>query len=730
MTTSFWRYSHLALAVSSFLFLFLASITGAILSVEPIIEKSKPYAVGSLDGLKLSETIPLLNKEYAEITRISLENNRFVLLEGTDKKGKSIKAYVDPKTGKILGVPSPKNEFFQWITALHRSLFLHEAGRFFIGLTSFLLILIALSGIMLTIKRQRGIRRLLAKIPNDKSAQYYHVVAGRIALVFILLIAISGTHLSLNTLGIIKSVKANVKANVKVDFDAIKSEPKQAVKDFQSFKNINLSEVKTIEFPFSDDIEDYFILTLKDREVAINQITGEILGESKYPFSILIADLSMKIHTGRSSIIWAGVLGISSISILFFIYSGFAITLKRISKKSKNKYSKHDCNFILLVGSENGTTSHYAASVHKSLLKQGKKAYLTAMNNYSAFANAEHLLIFSSTYGEGEAPTNASKFFTLLNTIPQVKPLHYSVLGFGSKAYPDFCKFAFDVHNTLSSLSWASPLTDIHTVDDGSPLDLMRWQESWSQKTEIPFNKVIGSVKKQKLKVFTVQGNEFFGNTFLINLKGRITTQAKSGDLLAIYPANDYRERLYSIGMVNKSIQLSVKLHENGLGSAFLNALKKNDKLKARVVKNTHFHFPANAPKVIMISNGTGIAPFLGMIDENKFNVSCHLYCGFKDASAFQPFHNFLNTSRTERKLEKLSTAYSRSGNKQYVSHLIAADGKMIAESLMQSAVIMICGSLSMQKDLLIILAEICSTRTAHPISFYQSRNQIRMDCY
>ncbi|MCB0434087.1 MAG: hypothetical protein KDD18_14235, partial [Mangrovimonas sp.] len=43
ITISIWRYSHLALAVSSFVFIILASLTGIILAFQPISEQIKPY---------------------------------------------------------------------------------------------------------------------------------------------------------------------------------------------------------------------------------------------------------------------------------------------------------------------------------------------------------------------------------------------------------------------------------------------------------------------------------------------------------------------------------------------------------------------------------------------------------------------------------------------------------------------------------------------------------------
>ena len=67
MTISFWRYSHLALAVSSFLFIALASLTGIILSFKPITEKIQPYKAKNFNQLTLAQVIPNLKKNYTDI---------------------------------------------------------------------------------------------------------------------------------------------------------------------------------------------------------------------------------------------------------------------------------------------------------------------------------------------------------------------------------------------------------------------------------------------------------------------------------------------------------------------------------------------------------------------------------------------------------------------------------------------------------------------------------------
>ncbi|RZK54627.1 MAG: PepSY domain-containing protein, partial [Pedobacter sp.] len=297
MTISVWRYSHLVLAISSFLLIALASITGIILAFEPVSLKTLPYKVDNFNQITLAETLPVLKKNFEEITDLTVDHNQFVVVKGINTKGDDVTVYVDPSTGKTLGVPEKQSEFFQWVTSFHRSLFLNELGRFFVGLTAFLLLLITVSGIALIIQRQRGIKRFFTKIIRENFFQYYHVTLGRILLIPILIITISGTYLSLVRFKIIPEHKVSSK----VDLDSIKSDPKKKLTDFAVFKNTSLAEVNQIEFPFSEDVEDYYTIKLKDRELTVNQITGDILTEALYPTTVLLTELSLDLHTGRTN---------------------------------------------------------------------------------------------------------------------------------------------------------------------------------------------------------------------------------------------------------------------------------------------------------------------------------------------------------------------------------------------------------------------------------------------
>lgn len=129
-----------------------------------------------------------------------------------------------------------------------------------------------------------------------------------------------------------------------------------------SFKSTKLSKAKSVELPFSDDIEDYFTIKLKKKEVVIDQFSGEILSEIEYPMVKFFSNLSLNLHTGKGSILWSIILAIASANILFFIYSGFAMTLKRRAVKLKNKSKRNDATYVILVGSENGGTLAFATT--------------------------------------------------------------------------------------------------------------------------------------------------------------------------------------------------------------------------------------------------------------------------------------------------------------------------------------------------------------------------------
>ncbi|RWU11013.1 PepSY domain-containing protein [Pedobacter chitinilyticus] len=731
MTLSIWRYAHLALALISSLFLVMASVTGAILAIDAIQEKMPSYRAANFNEITVAQTVPVLKKNFSEISELDIDHNGFVRLKGFDEEGNEVDAYVDPATGKILGKPIDKSAFVEWTTALHRSMFLKETGRLIVGIVSFLLLLIAISGMALIIQRQRSLAKFFTKVVKEYFAQYYHIITGRLILIPVLVIALTGTYLCMARFQLFPEHKAEHKEIVAPTQDPIQ----QKIEEFELFKNTKLADVKKIEFPFAEDPEEYYNLKLSDTELIVDQFSGNVLSEVKYPTTLVLENLSLDLHTGRTNIIWAVILGIACLNILFFIYSGFAITLKRRATKIKNKHKTNDAEFILLVGTENGSTLRFANAIHEQLIAQGKVSYLAQLNQYQVFPKAKHLLVFTSTYGLGDPPSNANKVWQLIDKFPQKEEVNFSVIGFGSHSYPDFCEFAKQIDQKLAEQAWAKQLIKLHTIDDKSAIQFVQWVKTWSEKVavELATTPALYAKKPKGLhKMMVLDRTEVSEaeQTFTLTIRTPTRTKFTSGDLLAIYPADDNRERLYSVAKCQGNVQLVVKLHPSGLGSSYLNDLKVGDTFRARMVTNESFHQPKNKP-LAMIANGTGIAPFLGMITQSNKNADNHLYVGFrKETDIIKQHKAFLDQQIQNHKLKTYQFAFSREQNHCYVMDLIRNDASYLALLLNNGGVVMICGSLQMQQDVEKVIDEICMKINGNDLAYYKKNGQLLTDCY
>jgi sulfite reductase (NADPH) flavoprotein alpha-component len=731
MTISIWRSAHLVLAIVSALFLLAAAGTGIVLAWDAVQEKTQPFKVAEFEKIKLSESLPELRRKYPELLQLTIDHNQFVTAEGFDEEGNDFKSIIHPVSGEVLGEPAPKSDFIQWNLALHRSLFMHETGRFIVGVVSFLLMLIVVSGTVLIIQRQQGIRHFFDKMTRDFFAQYYHVVVGRLLLIPIFILAATGTCLFLIRFEIIQPV-VKKEAAPRIHLEAAKVE----LEKFPVFQQTLLSEVVKIEFPLDEDPSEYFKLQLKDREITVQQHTGELVEEYRYPLVQTLDRLSLDLHTGRTSAVWAIVLGIASLNILFFIYSGFLISYRRLGVKTRNKFKPEEAEYILLTGSENGSTLRFAQQIHQQLLANGIKSYQTELNRYQLFPKAKQLVVFSSTFGLGDAPTNARLFEKKLAAIPQQQPIQYSVVGFGSHTYKEFCGYAVRLDELLAQQKWATKALDLHTVNDKSTEDFVHWVKNWSQLNQLALvtSPAMYGGTPPGLKTVRVTAKTAVSDTdrnFQVQLEAGSRAAFRSGDLLAIYPAGDERERLYSIAKIGRRLQLVVKLHEPGLGSQYLYNLKPGDKISARIIQNPSFHFPGKAPKIAMIANGTGIAPFLGMMEENKEKRALHLYAGFRyQNNSAKTYEEFVALQQAKGRLEAAHFAYSRAAVSSYVMDLIRKDAAFFAELFNSKGVVLICGSLAMQQDVEAVLDQICRESCCHSLSWYKTNGQLLTDCY
>ncbi|WP_300522487.1 hypothetical protein, partial [Alcanivorax sp.] len=169
-------------------------------------------------------------------------------------------------------------------------------------------------------------------------------------------------------------------------------------------------------------------------------------------------------------------------------------------------------------------------------------------------------------------------------------------------------------------------------------------------------------VNRKKLKSFKVVSNSGLNvdDTFLIELKAEKKLKFQSGDIVSFYPEEDNIERQYSVAKIDDSILLSIKKHEFGKCSTLLSQLTIGATIKGKVNRNLDFHFPRYAKEVVMIANGTGIAPFLGMLNETNKDIKTHLFWGGRTKASLQLYTSHIENATQKGYLDNFNVAYSQ----------------------------------------------------------------------
>ena len=483
MILSIWRYCHFSLAAAASLFLILASLTGAILTFEPITNSLKNYSINNLNEISLKETLSVLDKKFKEVYEIQITTEGFVSAKVLTFSNQIEELYLNPINGETLEKVKPKSKFFSFFTNLHRSLFFKKTGRIFVGIISFILSLITLTGLILLIKRQGSVLKIFKKIKENDFSERYHVVFSRIFVLPVFLIAISGAYLTFD-----RFIIGDLRNSISVKGEVLSE------KKYLEFGLITLDKVKKVTYPFSKSEIEFYAIELNDRSVMVNQYTNRIYSQSFYPYSYFTKNWFYNLHTGKGNLLLSIILLVSSISILFFMFTGFKISVQSTLKSLKVKYlsSEKDSKYIILVGSEKGNTLEFAKFLSAQIQSFGEEVIIRPLNNYKIYSQAKIFIILTSTYGEGDPPSNANNFVPLFKKFNQTNKINYSIIGFGSLKYPKFCAFAEKVSGLIKPLDNFSEILPLVKINRRSVVEFNKWIEMWnnSKLTKIKFSEM------------------------------------------------------------------------------------------------------------------------------------------------------------------------------------------------------------------------------------------------
>jgi sulfite reductase (NADPH) flavoprotein alpha-component len=110
----------------------------------------------------------------------------------------------------------------------------------------------------------------------------------------------------------------------------------------------------------------------------------------------------------------------------------------------------------VLIGTQTGNSELVAEDIVAGARARGLGGRATALDDVTPeqLAAMSHVIVVTSTYGEGEMPDNAGLFWEALqsDTAPRLEGVRYSVLGLGDRGYDDFCQAAKLIDTRLEQL--------------------------------------------------------------------------------------------------------------------------------------------------------------------------------------------------------------------------------------------------------------------------------------
>ncbi|MDN3021419.1 sulfite reductase flavoprotein subunit alpha [Streptomyces sp. S.PB5] len=113
----------------------------------------------------------------------------------------------------------------------------------------------------------------------------------------------------------------------------------------------------------------------------------------------------------------------------------------------------------VLIGTQTGNSELVAEDIVAGARARGLGGRTAALDDVTpeALAAMSHVIVVTSTYGEGEMPDNAGLFWEALqsDTVPRLEGVRYSVLGLGDRGYDDFCQAAKLIDTRLEQLGAA-----------------------------------------------------------------------------------------------------------------------------------------------------------------------------------------------------------------------------------------------------------------------------------
>jgi sulfite reductase (NADPH) flavoprotein alpha-component len=691
--------------------LMVMALSGTVLSVKPAVERAgtPPLARDTLDVATLAARV---NAQYPLLDKIVRKPSGEIVAY-YDSGGESRAARIDPSTGAGIGPYAPSSAM-HWVTNLHRKLLLGDAGRIAAGVAAGFMLLLGVSGLTLLARRMGGWRHLPGRV-RGSGLQRVHNEIARVAVIGLTLSAITGLTMSLTTFGIIPERHTAELAYP----DYVNVHASLPVGRLAALKAVDVTALRELAFPAPQNPHDVYALSTSKGAGYIDPSSGTLLAWQDTDAWQRVHETVFMLHTGEG--IWwlALLLGVTSASVPVLAVSGIWLWARRrrAMPELADNVSARQADTVILVGSESNATWGFATALHQALTRADLRVHTASMNDLSSrYGKARRLIILTSTFGDGDAPSNATQFLHKLARTDVSASIGFAVLGFGDRQFPNFCGYAHKVQEALCKKGMR-PLTDIGMVDRQSESGFRKWAEQLSAALEVPLEVWYQPSSPRTIALRLIERKDYGAGAEACTCVLRFVRSPKTdsvwqrllgarlpafeaGDLVGIVPPGDTVPRFYSLASAAHDgfVEICVRRHPNGLCSGYLTSLKQGDSIDAFIRTNAGFRPAAGAAPLILVGAGTGIGPFVGFIRQNAARRPMHLYFGARRSGDSFLYDEELRRLVGMRQLTVLTTALSSPAEKTYVQERLLADAVALRELVARGAHVMVCGGRDMAR--------------------------------
>ncbi len=710
MVRSFHRWFGLLTAV----LLVAVALSGMALSVFPATEVFTTPAAQEISVADLATRVQAAEPSVEQIRRAPSGRITAYYLRGDQPAS----AVIDPSTGKP-AASADASALQRGLTNFHRSLFLGDTGRLITAGGAAIMLLLSISGVFLLARRAGG-WRLLVRPTRGAGGRRLHAAVSRLALPGLFLSSFTALWMTAATFGYLADGAAAPPFPAEVS-----GRTGVALASIATLQKIPIADLRSLNFPATDDATDVFTLKTARGEGYIDQGNGVLLSWADAGWIDRVSYLVTMLHTGQG-MAWLGLaLGCSALGVPLLGWTGLSVWLAGRRDGKVACIPAGSADTILLVASEGGTTRGFAKTLQSTLAAQGLRVHVAPMAGFdpTRWQRARQVILFAATYGDGAAPACAQGFLEHFNRLPAQPNLSLAVLGFGDRSFHTFCGFAAQIAQVAQEKGWAE-LLPFDTVDRQSLQDFARWGRSLAETLELDFqlNHQPATPKTWTLSLVSRRdyGANLHAETVILRfavpriplfqrLTGESFVHFEAGDLIGVVPQGSDLPRFYSLASGTKDgfLEICVRKQEGGLCSGQLTTLEPGHTVTAFVRQNPAFRPAQGSKPVIMIGAGAGVGPLAGFARANAARQPMHLYFGIRHPAHDALYAEELSDWKNDGRLASVSTAYSRTRTPAYVQDLLRKDAARLCNLIAGGGQVLVCGGTEMAAGVASALADI-----------------------